>query len=482
MNRSVPPLPSEPLTALPVEADEVLDPILILSVDDMVSPGQKGEAAEWEVNAKRQAGAPSGEPILDALPVLPPIPELILDPLPVHQPLTLWRLIRGVYLGIYSAIEWVFGAIALVIGLAFLAAIPIVGFLSLGYLLETGGRIARNAPARAAWVRQRYRRRITRFFMSGLLALGDGVVGVRKAARVGSIVLGVGLMIVPLQIVSSLHVSAQIVDPAGPAAGFWRAVLSCLAVAAFLHIVLACLHGGRFHHFLWPIGNLIWLIRRLPSGRFYTEPRDALWAFVSSLRLPYYFWLGARGFIGALAWLVIPISMMALGLVVPPLGLLGAGWFGMLLLVLPILQMHFAAQNRFRASFELIEVFRRFIRAPWAFAFAQFVALLLSLPPYLFKIEFIPREVGGIPSLFFVLVSLIFIVFIYPTRLVAGWAYGRSVLRARPCHWFFSVTAVLAMIPGTALYVLLVFLTQYVSWKGAASLYEQHTFLLPVPF
>ena len=31
-------------------------------------------------------------------------------------------------------------------------------------------------------------------------------------------------------------------------------------------------------------------------------------------------------------------------------------------------------------------------------------------------------------------------------------------------------------------YVLIVFLAQYTSWGGAASLYEQHAFLLPVPF
>ena len=32
------------------------------------------------------------------------------------------------------------------------------------------------------------------------------------------------------------------------------------------------------------------------------------------------------------------------------------------------------------------------------------------------------------------------------------------------------------------LYVLIVFLAQYTSWGGAWDLYEQHAFLLPVPF
>jgi hypothetical protein len=40
----------------------------------------------------------------------------------------------------------------------------------------------------------------------------------------------------------------------------------------------------------------------------------------------------------------------------------------------------------------------------------------------------------------------------------------------------------LAIIPAAAFYVLVVFLAQYTSWGGAASLYDQHAFLLPVPF
>ena len=38
------------------------------------------------------------------------------------------------------------------------------------------------------------------------------------------------------------------------------------------------------------------------------------------------------------------------------------------------------------------------------------------------------------------------------------------------------------MLPVVAAYVLIVFLAQYTSWGGLWSLYEQHAFLLPVPF
>jgi hypothetical protein len=38
------------------------------------------------------------------------------------------------------------------------------------------------------------------------------------------------------------------------------------------------------------------------------------------------------------------------------------------------------------------------------------------------------------------------------------------------------------MIPVAAFYVLIVYFTQFISWYGIWSLYEQHAFLLPVPF
>ena len=45
----------------------------------------------------------------------------------------------------------------------------------------------------------------------------------------------------------------------------------------------------------------------------YVEARDAVWDFVIRLRVPHYFWLGLRGFIGALLWLVIPTALLSVG-------------------------------------------------------------------------------------------------------------------------------------------------------------------------
>jgi hypothetical protein len=353
-----------------------------------------------------------------------------------------------------SGLEYLFGTATLLIGLAVLAALPLLQFLSLGYLLEAGGRVARTGRLR------------------------DGFIGVRLAARLGGIVLSSWVLLLPVRLLASLVRSAQVIDPEGRAAEGWRWALLVLLGLTGLHIGAACARGGRLRYFLWPF-NVFWLMGRLRRGGYYTEARDAVWDTAVSLRLPYYFWLGLRGFVGALTWLALPITLLALGQShkpgAPLLGLLGALLLGIVLLFLPFLQMRLAAATRLRAVFELRAVRADFRRAPWAFACAFVVTLLFALPLYLLKIEMVPREAAWLPS-------LVFIVFIYPARLLTGWALARARRRETPRHWFFRWTARLPLVPAAAFYVLIVFFTQYTSWNGVWSLYEQHAFLVPVPF
>ncbi len=103
------------------------------------------------------------------------------------------------------------------------------------------------------------------------------------------------------------------------------------------------------------------------------------------------------------------------------------------------------------------------------------MTLLFALPLYLFKIEIVPEEAAWLPG-------LIFIAFIFPARLLTGWSMGRAAKRRVPRHWFFRWTGRLPLIPAAGFYVVIVFFTQYTSWNGVWSLYEQHAFLLPVPF
>lgn len=201
--------------------------------------------------------------------------------------------------------------------------------------------------------------------------------------------------------------------------------------------------------------------------------RDSLWEFVASLRVPYYFRLGLVGFLGTLAWLIVPGFLIACTGTQPFLGVLGALLLAFIVPFLPFLQVRYAVEGRVSALFSRRAIRDRFRRAPWAFAFSLLVLLVAAIPLYLLKIEMIPSDAAW-------LLSLVFVVFL--ARLLTGWAYARSGRRDRPRHWIFRVLGRLAIIPTAAFYVLIVFLAQYTSWRGVESLFEQHAFLLPVPF
>lgn len=357
--------------------------------------------------------------------------------------------VRAVFRLVASVVDWLFGAAALIIGLSFLATYPLLQMLSLGYLLEVSGRIARTGRLR------------------------DGFIGVRKASRLGSMVFGVWLVLLPLRLVSTLATSARLIDADSRAARGWAMALWILTAVAVVHILGACWRGGRLRHFLWP--RPIRMLKSVFRRGAYTETRDAVWDFVVSLRLPYYFWLGLRGFAGGLIWLFVPISLLAAGQKAPPLGFLGALALMWVLLYLPFVQARFAAENRFRAQFQVSEVRKLFRKAPVLFWLSLVCTLLFALPLYLLKIEIVPREAAWLPS-------LVFVVFIFPARLSTGWACGLARPRPKNRNFFLRQAARLAMLPVVAFYVFIVFFTQYTSWHGVASLYEQHAFLVPVPF
>jgi len=358
-----------------------------------------------------------------------------------------------------SAAEWLFGALTLVVALSVLATLPVLQFLSLGYLLEVGGRVVREG------------------------SVARGFVGVRKAARVGGLIAGAWLVVLPLRFVSLMVESARLIAPGSPADRGWTLALWILAPLAVFHIAGALLRGGRLRHFLWPRPICVW--RRLRAPGAYATARDAVWDYTLGLRLPYYFWLGLRGFAGGLAWLAIPVSLLAAGQKAPVLGAIGALLLTAVVMYLPFAQVQLAARGRLLAVFDLRGVREHFRHAPWAFLLALACSLAFALPLYLLKIEILPREAAWLPSLLFVSFAL-------PARLLAGWAYARGDSRCQlnaicetplaPRHWFWRHSARLAMLPTAALYVLVVYFTQFTSWHGVASLYEQHAFLLPAPF
>lgn len=362
---------------------------------------------------------------------------------------TLGGMLRAIAASIGSACGWVFGVLSLVIVLAVVAVVPVLQLISLGYLLEVAGSVMRSGRLR------------------------DGFPGVRPAARLGGIALGASLCMLPLWWLSEMATAAKIIDPASPAARGWTAALWIAAALVGLHMLGACLRGGRFRQFLWP--RPFKLLAALLRPATYGEARDAVCDFFIALRLPHYFWLGLRGLVSGIIWLALPVLLLSAGRQAPLLGFIGAALLMWVLLYLPFLQARFAAENRFKAMFELRPIRELFRRAPWAFWCALLVTLAFALPLYLLKIELIPREAAWLPS-------LVFVVFIWPARLLTGWACGYAAGRAHPRHWLSRTAARLAMLPLVLIFVFLLFFTQASSWYGSWSLLEQHAFLLPVPF
>ena len=112
--------------------------------------------------------------LLDRLDVEPE-PEVAVS----RRRVTLRGVARSTCRGVASGSEWLFGVLSLLLGLSMLAALPVLQLLSLGYLLESSGRVARTGRLR------------------------DGLIGVRRAARVGGVVVGTWLALVPPWLVGS---------------------------------------------------------------------------------------------------------------------------------------------------------------------------------------------------------------------------------------------------------------------------------------
>ncbi len=366
--------------------------------------------------------------------------------------------VRGALLALRAA-EWGFGVASLFVALAMLAAVPVLQFLSLGYLLEASGRIARSGRWR------------------------DGALGVRPAARVGGVALGWWLWFWPARFAVDYADSAALLDPAdaGLTATGWRVGTTLLALAIGLHLTLATLAGGQVWRFAWPF-NVVTLALRIARGRCYATTRDAAYDFVVGLRLPYLALLGLKGFAVGFAWLALPATFLAVGMqpfeAAPLFAFVGLAQLSLVVMYLPFLQARVGQSGKLRSGFELAGVRDDFRYAPWAFFVAFLATLAFALPLYLFKVEVVPREAAWLPG-------LVFVAFLAPARLLAGFALGRAKSRreraGRPRHGLFRWSARLLFPPVAAVYALGLLLTPFTSWNGVASFYEQHAFLLPVP-
>lgn len=346
------------------------------------------------------------------------------------------------------------GAITIIPVLAVISALPVLNLLSLGYLLEASARVARSGRLRDAWV------------------------GLHGFAIVGKIILAVWIALLPVRLVHSYWRDAELIAPGSANAMTLRAILVVLSVAVALHLTWAVIRGGKWRHFLWPapLRFLRWLGSEFDCQKLFMIAREGF----HQLRLWHFFKLGALGFAGALLWLAIPVLiLMAAAKFANPgvsflTSLLGSLLLGMAVLHLPFLQTRFALTGRFREFFEPGSARRSFRKAPFAFWIALAATLLFALPPYLLKIELTPDEVAWLPNIVFVLL-------IFPARVLLGWALARAERRETARIWVSRWAARLAALPVIAVYVFFVWFSQYLSWHGSLGLLEQHAFLVPAP-
>ncbi|HEX4070352.1 MAG TPA: hypothetical protein VHX68_04265, partial [Planctomycetaceae bacterium] len=230
------------------------------------------------------------------------------------------------------SVRALFGIVSLIVLLAILAAIPLVNFLVLGYLLEAEGRLARTGKLRGA---------------IPLLSI---------APRLGAIALCVWLWVLPLRLLANAAADARLIDPAGKAAARLDFFTSALAVLIGVHLCFALARGGSFACFFRPLKNVRWTIRQLRSGGYFDRAASEIAAFIAGLRLRYHFLLGVRGFAGAFLWIFVPTLLFAAANKTEGLPIFITVLGGVLLVPvlawLPFLQARFATENRFRAMFE----------------------------------------------------------------------------------------------------------------------------------
>ncbi len=358
----------------------------------------------------------------------------------------------------FATVGWIgarcYGIASLVLFLAVVAAVPILNLYALGYLLEAEGRVGRSGRIR------------------------DGFPMLGLAPRFGSIVVAFGMFLLPVALLNAAARDAAVIDPSSPATGRMESFAGLFTLFVAVHLCLSLARGGKFSNFFRPIKNVRWLWQRWRERDYWETAERNVGRFAAEMRLRQRFWLGARGCVVGLAWLFVPAAL----LVAQPEHA-GATFVlavvGSLLLIpvaawLPFLQARFAAEDRLSAGFELKTVRHAFRRAPLCWLLAVLVVYVLSLPLYLLKIAALPGDARW-------MATTVFVVSMWPARLIVGWAYGQAMLRDEPAHFLWRWGDWLLMMPLLTAYVFLLYFTRFAAEHGRFEQLLNHTFLLPSP-
>ncbi|MFN7363093.1 MAG: hypothetical protein ACK5S3_11480 [Pirellulaceae bacterium] len=343
---------------------------------------------------------------------------------------------------------------ALVVLLSVVAAIPVVQFASLGYLLEIARRVANGQPA------------------------SNCLPGRALARRILMGTAAVALSFLPVLWVQDYARSLALIAPQDAIVGRWENAARWVGVLWLVWVMWALLRGGRLRDFLWPAP--IRFVQEVWRPKIWREAESRWWDGLRLLNFPHLWWLGARAALGGLASLLFPALLMVIGMnannqpFLGLIGLVGSLWMLRTLMVLPFLQVALAESDHWRSLRDRRAIRQLASRAPWSFGLATTLTLLLAIPLYLLRIESPPRELMWMLCLFFIVLAI-------PSRLVAGWAMRRAHQRQTKAAWWLRWSAKLLPLASGLLYLGFLYLATLASWEGGLVLFLQHAFLLPVP-
>ncbi|MEQ9411938.1 MAG: hypothetical protein RIK87_29760 [Fuerstiella sp.] len=423
-----------------------------------------------------------------------------------------WEKIRlgpGEFPGIRRPFRSLWWLLQVVLGIGFLfpllaglAAIPGLSLVSLGMMLEAEADVGRSGRLR------------------------DGFPLLAVSTRVATMALMIFLFLLPVIGASSMASAQQVVTRLSglPQSG-WSTGTLVIQVIVFCFLLLSIANGGSFGRFFWPFRRrpglkkglfiaatiLITLIISTVQPAFlvlyaagwmigvsWRNARD-LYSGIRSGDYPaavnywterllqlfrpwHHFKIALKGAAGALCWLAVPTALLGTASTAPHatagpaelVSLLGGILMIPVAAWLPLLQCHQAATGRFGAIFDVRTAREIICRVPLRWAVATILLYGLAIPLYLSKVVLPPADA-------FWLFTPLFILVIYPTRILMGWVYGTGVQQPRRRTRLIRWPTKVFMVPLLGLYSLILFVVPLISEAGPRAMFENHAFLLPVP-
>jgi hypothetical protein len=310
--------------------------------------------------------------------------------------------------------------------------------------------------------------------------LREGIPFAGALPRLGGIVVGCWLWLLVIRLVSQAAADAALIDPGGPTAAMWRIGRIATCVIVGIHLVATLFAGAGLPAFFRPLRNARRLLAAIRAGTAWSTASAALAGVIDAIQPGRLFSLGLRGFVGTFLWLVGPTLLFSAlrdttkpGQVIVTLA--GAMLLGIVLAWVPFLQARFAAEQRLAVFRDVGAVRELWRRAPVVMLLAVVILYGLSLPLYLFKIVAAPRDAV-------LFLTPIFILTIYPARLVVGWATHRAQNRPARRWLILRLPVAALLLPLLAIYVFLLFFIPAIDAFGRRALFDHHALLIPTPF